>query len=148
MERRSYSTLAWLLLAATPTVWPASPTPKPSPALFARCEAAAAKRFGNVAALARLEKGGLKRLHGSEPAFPELPYGTRGSGVALHEVLIGPEGKVKAVWPVREPRFEPAFPAFAEAIVAALKTWEYEPHRSGGEAVPACMVVRTDIHWR
>jgi len=96
----------------------------------------------------QLPKAGLKKVRGANAAFPKVPQGTRGSGLAVHEVLIGPDGKVQSVWAVREPRFEPAFPAFTQAIVDALETWEYEPYRPRGQAVPVCMIVSTNIHWR
>jgi hypothetical protein len=146
--RTSFLTIASLFVASEATLRAAPPKRSPSPALFARCEAEAAKRFGKVAISDIAPKSGLKKLRGSEPAVPELPHGTRSSGLAIHELLIGPDGKVQAVWPVREPRFEPPFPAFSEAVVAALQTWEYEPHRAAGKGVPACILVRTDIHWR
>jgi hypothetical protein len=116
--------------------------------LFARCEAEAKRRFGQPAVSDKLPKSGLKKLRGSQPVFPKLPPGTQGDGIAMHEVLVGPDGTVQEVWSVRQPTFEPAFPAFSEAIVVALKTWEYEPHHTGGEAVAACILVKTNIHWR
>src|SRR5262249_59218390 len=122
--------------------------PSPSPVLFAQCEADAKTRFGMPAVSAKLPKGGLKRIRGGSPALPALPPGTKGSGIAIHEVLIGPSGKVQGVWPIQQPTFQPAFPAISQAIVDAIKTWEYEPHRAGGQAVPVCMVVSTNIHWR
>ena len=130
-----------------PFLLAAQPSPSSSPPLFARCEAEAKKQFGEKAASGGLSKDGLKRLRGSQPRYPELPQGTLSGGLAVHEVLIGPDGKVRAVWPVREPTFT-AVPAFSQAIVEALLTWEYEPHRVGGVARPVCLVVSTRIEVR
>jgi len=140
--------LVRIAIYASSAVYAGEPTPSPSPPLFARCEAEAKVRFRTPALANKLPKGGLKKVHGSIPAYPELPQGTRGSGSAVHEVLVGPDGKVEAVWPIREPSLEPAFPAFAEAIIDALKTWEYKPFRVEGQAVPVCIVVTTTIHWK
>jgi hypothetical protein len=148
MGRRSCLSAAFLLVVPPICIHAREPVPSPSPAVFARCEAEAKSRFNTPAVSGKLPKAGLKKVRGSKAALPELPQGTRGGGIAVHEVLIGPDGKVKSVWSVREPRFEPAFPAFTQAIVAALETWEYEPHRVGGKAAPVCMVVSTNIHWR
>jgi len=55
---------------------------------------------------------------------------------------------VRNVWAVREPSFEPAFPAFSQAIVAALREWQYEPVKVEGQAVPVCLIVTTNINWK
>jgi hypothetical protein len=119
-----------------------------SSASSSRCEAESRIRFGTSPAYAVHLKGGPKRLRGSKLSLPEVPHGTRGSGRAIHQFLIGPDGRVQAVWAVQEPVLDPPFPAFSQAIVDELKTWEYEPYRVGGKALPVCMTVSTDIHWR
>jgi len=140
--------LAFMAVLAQLVAYAGEPTPSPSPPLFARCEAEAKLRFRTPALTDKLPKAGPKKVRGSKPAYPELPQGTRGSGIAVHEVLVGPDGKVQAVWPIREPRLEPPFPAFVAAIVDALQTWEYEPIRAGGHAAPVCIIVTTTIHWQ
>ena len=148
MGRASCTALACLAVLAQPAARAAEPTPSPSPPLFARCEAEAKVRFRTAPLTDKLTKVGLKKVRGSKPAYPDLPQGTRGKGIAVHEVLVGPDGNVQAVWPIREPALDPAFPAFAEAIVDALQTWEYEPFRASGHPVPVCIVVTTTIHWQ
>lgn len=66
----------------------------------------------------------------------------------MHEVLVGPNGKVASIWPLREPAFDPPFPDLAKDIVDALLTWEYEPLLSEGRGVPVCVVVTTHIRWQ
>lgn len=137
------------VLAASPlqaVAEPAPPIPMPSP--FARCEAESRRRFGQGPESAIGTLGSLKRLRGPQPKYPDLPRGTRGRGDALHELLIAPDGKVRHVWAVREPSFEPAFPAFGLAIVAALKEWQYEPVKVEGRFVPVCLMVTTNINWK
>jgi hypothetical protein len=149
VARRSCLAATLLLATAPIAALPSDAVPSPSAAAaFARCEAEASKQFKTPAFKGQLPKAGLKRIRGAKANLPDVPPGTRGSGPAIHEVLIGPDGKVQSVWPVREPTFEPPFPAFAQAIVDALETWEYEPYRPGGSAVPVCMIVSTNINWR
>jgi hypothetical protein len=148
---RALSILGLILAAHGGAAETAQPKASPSPALYARCEAESSKRFGTPPVTSSLPKEGLKRLRGAKPVYPKLPPGTQGRGLAMHEALIAPDGKVVSVWPLREPAFEPPYPDFAKAIVDALLTWEYEPHLSGGMpsvGVPVCMVVTTHIHWR
>lgn len=124
------------------------PSPRPSPAPLERCEAASLTLFGERGESAGLFRSSLKRVRGALPRYPKLPRGTRGSGQAIHEMLIGPDGAVHAVWTVREPALTPPFPPFGEAIVTALRQWRYEPHRVSGRAVPVCLMMTTTIHWR
>ncbi len=49
-----------------------------------------------------------------------------GLGLWMGEVLIDSEGKVANVWTVQDPQLTPPFPAFTDAIVAAIRQWEYE----------------------
>ena len=57
-------------------------------------------------------------------------------------MLIDPRGKVLEVFVRREPKFTPPFPAFTNAIIAAMRQWEYEP-----STVPVCMAVTILINW-
>src|SRR5688572_4506575 len=82
-------------------VLPAAPLPSPPP--LVRCEAESSRIFGQVPSSGTGALAGVKRLRGAQPKFPELPSGTRGSGIGMHEVLIGPDGKVRRVWVIREP---------------------------------------------
>jgi hypothetical protein len=129
----------------------ASPTPKvpESPLSTAepgRCESEARKRFGRVAGKSVLK--GLKLRKSPVPTYPELPKGTWGTGVGIHDVLLGPDGKVVQVWTLEAPVLDPPFPAFGDAMIAALKQWEYEPLESDGVKMPVCIVVTTHLHWR
>lgn len=120
----------------------------PSPPPFARCEAESRSSFGELPISSPEQLKGMKRTKGRLPKYPDLPKGTRGRGTSIHELLIRPDGKVQRVWSLREPLFEPPFPAFGRAIADALGEWEYEPLVVDGRAVPACITVTTTIHWR
>jgi hypothetical protein len=142
--------LCFVLCLLAPASEPAdqSGSTAPSPSPFARCEAECMRAFGQMPQARRdaLEK--LKRLSGTQAKYPDLPKGTRGSGNALHELLIAPDGRVTRVWTVREPSFEPRFPAFNQAIVVALQGWQYAPLTVEGRAVPVCLMVTTNINWK
>jgi hypothetical protein len=148
MKRAVHSAVACVVAISQLRADAGEPTPSPSPALFARCEAESRSRFGTSPIYGAHLKGGPKRVRDSKLVLPELPHGTRGSGRAIHEILIGPDGRVQAVWPVQEPVLEPPFPAVSQAIVDELRSWEYEPYRMGGKALPVCVAVTTNIHWR
>ncbi len=53
---------------------------------------------------------------GSAANTRQVPPGTSGSGIWMAEALIDTSGKVTEVWPLRELRFTPPFPAFNMAI--------------------------------
>ena len=120
----------------------------PSPSALGRCEAGSRSAFGELPRSSPEQLKGIKRTKGRLPKYPDIPKGTRGSGTSVHELLIRSDGKVRRVWSIREPLFEPPFPAFEQAIVAALQEWEYEPLVVEGRAVPVCLVITTTIHWR
>jgi hypothetical protein len=89
-----------------------------------------------------------KKIRNVSPKYPELPQDTRGSGGWLGEVLVSQSGKVARVWPLREVRFTPSFPAFNTAITDAIQQWEYEPLLVRGKAVPLCITVSINIDWQ
>lgn len=88
-----------------------------------------------------------KKLRSVAPKYPELPSGTTGSGMWIGEVLVNNAGKVAHVWPIREVTLKPPFPAFNNAIVDAIRGWEYEPVLVDGKPSPFCMTVSTNIHF-
>jgi TonB family protein len=90
----------------------------------------------------------IRRISTPNPKYPDLPRGTRGSGVSIHEILIGPDGRVHGVWVLQELVFEPSFPAFEESIANAIRGWRYEPPKSEGRVVPACIAVTINVDWK
>jgi hypothetical protein len=88
-----------------------------------------------------------KKLRDVRPKYPELPSGTLGSGMWLGEALIDSSGKVARVWPLREVRLVPPLPAFTDAIMDAVRQWEFEPVLVKGKAVSVCIVVTVHINW-
>ena len=62
-----------------------------------------------------------------EPAYPDLPAGTRSRGMWIGEMLLDTDGNVSHVWTIRQPRLTPSFPAFNRAIVDAVRQWQSEP---------------------
>jgi hypothetical protein len=81
------------------------------------------------------------------PKYPELPTGTAGSGSWMGEVLLNARGKVVEVWTIREADLRPAFPAFNQAIVAAIRGWEFAPLLVNGRPTPWCTTVAHTINW-
>jgi hypothetical protein len=89
-----------------------------------------------------------KNLRHVRPSYPELPPGTVGSGYWIGEVLIDARGKVSQVWVIREPKLTPPYPPFPQAIVDAIRQWEFEPLKVKGVPTPLCMTVVTTLHWQ
>ena len=108
------------------------------------------KRLVGVQPIAARGKIGLpKKTKNVRPRYPALPPGTRqrGLGVWIGEVLVDSEGKVAKVWTVREPELTPPFPAFTDAIIAAIRQWEYERLiLPKGGPTPFCLTVTVTTH--
>lgn len=88
-----------------------------------------------------------KKIRNVNPKYPALPAGTTGSGVWRGEFLLDARGTVVEVWAIQEVRLRPAFPAFNQAIVDAIRQWTFEPLMSSGRPVPACTDVTVSINW-
>jgi hypothetical protein len=112
------------------------------------CEREVEKLVGQKAVRIGRSMRAPKKLRGVPPKHPELPPGTRASGVWLGEILINDSGKIVRVWPLREIRLVPPFPAFNDAITDAIRQWEFEPLLVQGRAMPVCMTVTVNIDWK
>jgi hypothetical protein len=142
--------LDWIALVAyvllSPSWTEASNVGASSFSATSQCEAESRRLFGEF------ETSGDARpprlLHIVQPEVPDLPPGTRGSGVPLHALLIGPDGKVHGIWTVRELTLQPPFPDLDRAIVDAARQWVYTPAKVRGRPVPTCALVTTCINWR
>jgi len=88
-----------------------------------------------------------KRVRDASPDFRELPPGTTVSGMWIGEALVDNSGQVTRVWPVREVVLRPASPAFNNAIVDAIRRWEYEPLLVDSKPSPFCMTVSVNIDF-
>jgi hypothetical protein len=111
------------------------------------CEREAQKLVGQRAVRIGRSVRAPKKLRHVPPTYPELPPGTVGSGVWLGEVLINNTGKVAHVWPIREVKFVPPFPAFNNAITKRFQQWEFEPLLVQGKPAAFCMTVTVNINW-
>jgi hypothetical protein len=89
-----------------------------------------------------------KKLRDVPPKYPDQPAQTMGSGMWAGEVLIDAKGKISHVWTIREVNFKPPFPESNQAIVEAIRQWEFEPTIVDNAATPVCMVVTMNINWR
>jgi hypothetical protein len=112
------------------------------------CEALSRKLFGAPPASLAGPVKAPKRTRYVKPEYPEVPTGTVGSGIWLGEALIGPDGHVRTVSVLRDLKFTPSFPAFSKAISDAILQWRYAPTTVDGKAVPVCMTISVNIHWR
>jgi hypothetical protein len=112
------------------------------------CEREAEKLVGQKAVRIGRSVRAPKKLRDVPPKYPEQPPGTVGSGVWLGEVLINNAGKVAHVWPIREVKFVPPFPAFNNAITDAMQQWEFEPLLVQGKPAAFCMTVTVNINWQ
>jgi hypothetical protein len=112
------------------------------------CEREAEKLVGQKAVQIGRSVRAPKKLRDVPPKYPELPPGTVGSGVWLGEILINNTGKVAHVWPIREVKFVPPFPAFNNAITDAMQQWEFDPLLIQGKPAAFCMTVTVNINWQ
>ena len=86
----------------------ASPSSSPSPGA---CDAASERLFGRLPARVSVGMKEPEKLKHVTPQYPEVPPGTRGTGVWLGEAPIDPEGRVRKVSVLRDLEFKPPFPA-------------------------------------
>ena len=112
------------------------------------CEREGQKLLGRK--LARVGKGVRtpKKIRDAKVAYPDLPPKTRASGVWVVEVLLDTQGKVSQVWAIHEVQLTPAYPPFNQAIVDAIRQWEFEPVVVKTEKTPLCMAVIVNIHLK
>ena len=110
------------------------------------CEREAEKLVGQKAARIGGSVRAPKKLRDVPPKYPELPPGTVGSGTWLGEVSN--TGRVAHIWPIREVKFVPPFPAFNNAITDAMKQWEFEPLLLQEKPAAFCMTVTVNINWQ
>lgn len=89
-----------------------------------------------------------KKVRDVRPTYPELPPGTRSSGMWIGEILLDTHGKVSHIWTIRQARLTPPFPAFNKAILDAVRQWQFEPFVVESQARPICMTVSVNINWR
>ena len=111
------------------------------------CEREGAKVVGQTPTRAGKGARPPKKLRDAKPKYPELPANTMASGMWAGEMLLDTHGKVARVWTVREVEFTPPFPPFNQAIVDAMKRWEFTPVAVKGIATPVCMTVTLNINW-
>lgn len=88
------------------------------------------------------------KVRNVKPAIPDPPARTVSSGAWSGEVLIGADGKVSRVWTIHEVLLKPPFPPTNQAIVDAIRQWEFEPTVVKSEAMPVCMKVTVGIEWK
>ena len=69
-------------------------------------------------------------------------------GMWVGEALFDASGKAAQVWPIREVRLKPAFPALNNAFVDAILRWEFEPLLLNGKPTPFCMTVTSNIDFQ
>jgi hypothetical protein len=112
------------------------------------CEREAERLVGQKAVRIGRSVRAPKKLRDVPPKYPEQPPGTVGSGVWLGEVLINNAGKVAHIWPIREVKFVPPFPAVNNAITDAMQQWEFEPLLVQGKPTAFCMTVTVNINWQ
>jgi hypothetical protein len=89
-----------------------------------------------------------KRLYAVKPEYPAIPAGSVGSGIWVGEAVLGADGRVRGVSVLQDLKFSPPFPAFSKAISDAVLQWRYTPTVVDGKAVPVCMTISVNIHWR
>jgi hypothetical protein len=112
-----------------------------------KCDAEAESIVGRRAV--RADKGlpAPRKAHNVPVDFSGMGKARVGSGMWMGEALIAADGTVAKVWPLRSPRFTPAWPEFDEVVAASVRQWRYEPTLVDGVATPLCMVVAMNFNW-
>ena len=112
------------------------------------CASLAREIFGVGAARLSSKLKAPKKVRNVKPAFPDIPSGTKGSGVWVADALIAPDGRVRQVVVLRDLDFTPPFPEFSKSISDAVRLWRYSPPVADGKDVPLCMTVSVNVHWQ
>ncbi|MGB2714272.1 MAG: hypothetical protein WBC51_08855 [Vicinamibacterales bacterium] len=145
-----------LLTGTQPTV--AAPEPlgqrvvdddakRPEQAASSACEREGATFVGSKPRMLREWQRPPKKVRDVRPTYPELPPGTRGSGMWIGEILLDTHGNVSHIWTIRQARLIPPFPAVNNAILDAVRQWQFEPFVVESQARPLCMTVSVKINW-
>jgi outer membrane biosynthesis protein TonB len=151
------ATVGLLLTGVEPTVaGPETPgqrvvdddAKRPEQAASSACEREGATLVGSKPRMLRQWQRPPKKVRDVRPTYPELRPGTRGSGMWIGEILLDTHGKVRHVWTIRQVRLAPRFPAFNNAILDAVRQWQFEPFVVESQARPICMTVSVNINWR
>jgi hypothetical protein len=89
-----------------------------------------------------------RKVRDVRPKYPDLPPGTVATmGPWTGEFLIGRDGKVAHVWTTREVKLTPPFPKFNQAIVDAIRQWQYDPLVIDSKPTPACATITVHIDF-
>lgn len=121
---------------------------RPEQAASSACEREGATFVASKPRMLREWQRPPKKVRDVRPTYPELPAGTRSSGMWIGEILLDTHGKVSHIWTIRQPRLTPPFPAFNNAIFDAVRQWRFEPFVVESRARPICMTVSVGINWR
>ena len=116
------------------------------PPRFDSCLRGGAKLVGSQPLQVGSKLRAPKKTHHVPTQFPELPPGTSVGGVWVGEMLVDQHGKIAQVWTVRPLIVQPALPPINNAIVAAIRQWEFEPTVVEKVAIPVCMTVTVNIN--
>ena len=111
------------------------------------CERESAAIAGRKGVLVGGKIAQPRKIRDAKPNYPTFPPGTVGSGWWIGEALIGSDGKIARVWTIREVTIKPPLHTFNQAMIDAIRQWEFEPTRVGDVAVPVCMTVTIAIDW-
>jgi hypothetical protein len=151
------ATVGLLLTGAEPTV--AGPealgqrvvdddAKRPEQAASSACEREGATFVGSKPRMLREWQRPPKKVRDVRPTYPELPPGTRSSGMWIGEILLDTHGKVSHIWTIRQARLTPPFPALNNAILDAVRQWQFEPFVVESQPRPICMTVSVNINGR
>ena len=150
------ATVGLLLTGAEPTAaWPEALGQRvvdddakwPEQPASSACEREGATFVGSRPRMLREWQRPPKKVRDVRPTYPELPPGTRSSGIWIGQILLDTHGKVSHIWTIRQARLTPPFPAFNKAVLDAVRQWQFEPFVVETEARPICMTVSVNINW-
>lgn len=72
----------------------------------------------------------------------------RVKGIPVVEALVDENGRVADTRLVRRTEWRPPWPAFDQAVLEAVRQWEFEPATIAGKPVQACLTLAVPVDWR
>ena len=140
-------TVPVLLSVATATALAQTPAVAPLSSIGV-CSREGAKLVGTQPIEARGKLHMPHTIKRVPPQYPPLPEGTTVvTNYWIGEVLIDAKGHLAAVWTIKEPKLTPAFPAVTDAVVSAIRGWEWEPLVVDKKARPFCTIMTFRVDW-
>ena len=135
------------LMTAAAVLISAAASSEPRPRITrGQCLRSARQLVGRDAVLVGGAIKAPTKLRHVVPQYPRRDTPVTGSGVWMADMLIGPDGKVREVWVLREPQFTPQWPEARTSFLGAIRQWQFTPTTLDGMPVPVCLTATVMTH--